>query len=82
MTISKTPEETLVTSPAIIVGGKVTMRVTMNDLHRQNSKRIQKHSEKLSKENMISSTLMKEEKKSLVNSEDASYSLMMGITTG
>ena len=72
----------MTTSPEIIVEKNVNIWETLNALHRQNSKRMQKHSEKLSKENMISSTLMKEEKKSLVNAEDASYSLMMGIATG
>ena len=45
-TIIRNPEETLTTSPAIIVDKNDNMRVTMSALHRHKSKRIQKHSEK------------------------------------
>ena len=33
--INKTPKETLITSPAMIVEKNATMRVTVNDIHRQ-----------------------------------------------
>ena len=42
--INKKPEETLITSPAMIVDKMFTIQVTMNALHRKISKRMQKHS--------------------------------------
>ena len=52
-TINRTPEETLITSSVMIVEKKVIIQETVNYLHRQRSKRMQKHYEKLTKENMV-----------------------------
>ena len=44
-TINRTPEETLITSPVMIVEKKVIIQETVNYLHRQRSKRMHKHYE-------------------------------------
>ena len=58
---NKTPEETLTTPPAMIVGEKATTQETVNDIPRQISKRMQKYSIIWSKENLGTITLMEEE---------------------
>ena len=37
------PKEIFTTSPSMIVEKKITVQETENDIHRQNSKRMQKH---------------------------------------
>ena len=43
------PKETFIKLPGIVVEKNITMRETVNALHRQISKKMQKHSENLSK---------------------------------
>ena len=45
-TILRNPEENLNTPPAIIVDKRETIRGTMSYIHRKNSKKMQKYSEK------------------------------------
>ena len=58
---NKTAKEILSTSPAMIVEKKDTIWETENDLHRQNSKRMQKNLEKVSKENLVPIPLLEED---------------------
>ena len=62
-TINKKPKETLTTSPSMTVDKKGTMCGTMSTIHRQNLKRMQKHSEKWSKKSIGTSPLMDNNKK-------------------
>ena len=59
-TTNKTTEEILNTSSAMIAEKNVTMMETENNIHIQKPKTMHNHSEKLSKENMVSIPLMED----------------------
>ena len=58
---NKTPNETLTTSPAMIVSKNSTMQETVSDTHKYISKRTQKHSGIQNKENLVTNLLMEED---------------------